>query len=272
MTKFLKGIVIVLLTFCISTAAFADVTFVNSTSGATHGNVSSVTFAYTVTSGSSNYALIVLASTTANTPANAVITGITYNSVALTKVTDQTNGAERAEAWYLLNPLVGSSANIVITYTGFTTRGVYGAASFANVDQTTPIDDFDGVNSAGATHPTVTLNPTVAGTMAVDNVSAAGTSGRTLTADGTQSEMWDLMLNNTAMGSGSYLAVPGSSNQATGYVISSSAAYGYVAFLLKPVTGGGGSSIKTGNGLAVASVKTWQNLAIASTKSKNGLQ
>lgn len=35
--------------------------------------------------------------------------------------------------------------------------------------------------------------------------------------------------------------------------------------------GGGGSLIKTVNGLAVASVKTWNGLAIASVKTINGL-
>lgn len=210
------------------------VALVNSSTWASHGNVTSVTFAFTGTDTGTDHCLVVFDATEdADAVSQSLITGVTYNGVPLTQIPSTiVQGLRRADMWYLVNPLVGSAANVVITYTSFTTRGIYGAALFSGVDQTLPIDDSD--TNAGTDDVTsITLTAAVAGDMAINCISINGASGLTVAADGSQTELGNLMLDNQVLGAASYLAVASAGDQAMGFTISSSSSHAHVAALLR---------------------------------------
>lgn len=102
-----------------------------------------LTFSHTVGASLNNSILVVMAAYYTN-PNGSNITGITYNSVALTKIQRNNNGVNAAttEAWYLLNPTAGAH-NVVVTISATIGTGDYMIAfarSYSGVDQTNPID------------------------------------------------------------------------------------------------------------------------------------
>lgn len=115
--------------------------------------VSSLTFSHTVTSNSDGM-LVVAAGARDGTANDMIITGITFNGDALTKLRSDlynTSTYVRSELWYRKLPDV-ATGNIVITYTG-TCDFVYGVGmSFTGVDQTAGLEANDGTGTT--TSPT----------------------------------------------------------------------------------------------------------------------
>src|SRR3990172_7287936 len=74
------------------------------------------------------------------TAANRPVTGITYNSVALTKIRADDDGTEEhsTELWRLLSPTTGSALTVAVTFTGSLSVGAMGFSQpFSGVHQTT---------------------------------------------------------------------------------------------------------------------------------------
>lgn len=234
--KFLKAltgsILLLAILFVWVSPANAAVSIDTSTTG-TQGNTNSTTFAFTVSGSCANPVLIVAVSSEDSVAADQVITGVTFNSDSLTNIRTDTEATRRSEMWQIAPPDTGSSFNIVVSYTGFVARKVYGAASFCGVDQVSPIEDHDGTTGTTG-DPSLTLTASVPGTTIVDNIAVDGLAGLTLTADGSQTEMWDAMLDNQIAGSASRLDLASSGNQSVGYAISSDFSYGYSAVMLRP--------------------------------------
>lgn len=136
---------------------------------------------------------------------NTAVSSVTYSGQSLTLIRfDEVLSTDRrSELWYLVNPPSGT-ADIVVTLDQ-TEKVIIGAISFTNVDQSNPINvDNGAIDSAGATHPSVSLTTTVDNALIVDVVS---TIGGTMTPSASQTERWDLTQ--------SLLAGSGSTNQTT---------------------------------------------------------
>ena len=143
--------------------ALGQVGFANAKAYQAHA--SSATFSYTVSAGSDRI-LIVGANVESST---RYTQSVTYNSIALTKVTSLLSGAGpncETSLWYLVNPPVGTF-NIVATTQA--TKDLSGIAmSFTGVHQTTPFRDTSQVGGTGnAASVGVT---TVVGDLAADVV------------------------------------------------------------------------------------------------------
>lgn len=150
---------------------------------------SSLTWSHTTTT-SSNRVLVVATSTESDTSGHTAqtVSGITYNSVALTKVRSDYITDNGTELWYLVNPATGAN-NVVITMTG-TVDGLFGAAlTFSGVDQTNPIDNNAGTTTTGLSiSQSITTN--VADAMIV-NIMQHYNSSAVLTPDADQTQRFN---------------------------------------------------------------------------------
>lgn len=124
-------------------------------------------------------------------------TGVTVNTVkdgtatliSLGSENDGT-GVRRIEMFYLLNPPSGANS-IVATFNGLNTNNVgavVGAASFTDVNQTTPFGTFTAANGVSGTNPTLNVTSGV-GEMVIDTLAIAG--NRTATAGAGQTARWN---------------------------------------------------------------------------------
>lgn len=116
----------------------------DSTTAASGATASSHTFSHTCTG--SDLILFVTA-----TGANGDVTGITYNSVAMTKINSTVTDSAVlfTSLWYLVNPSTGAN-NVVITTS--TATGVVGSsASYTGVNQTGQPDASTTVASSTTT-------------------------------------------------------------------------------------------------------------------------
>lgn len=91
-----------------------------------------------------------------------VITGVTYNSVAMTQIANFTNTTERMYGFYLINPSTG--ANNVVVSSSSSTRWAQLAASYTGVKQSGQPDAYttksetSGVTSISNTITTIADN------------------------------------------------------------------------------------------------------------------
>ncbi len=134
-------------------------------------------------------------------------TAVTYNGLALTQIAAKNSpqvvdpvGAH-VELWYLLNPPSGSY-DIVATMSSAGT-GSIGAATFYNVDQTTPLGTF--ATASGTTtgyQATNLLVPTTSTSqLVVDAIGVTNNNSSLYSAD-TQSQMWYLPNTSSVYGEG----------------------------------------------------------------------
>lgn len=105
------------------------------------------------------------------TGSSAAITGVTYNSVALTKAGSQgwagTGPSSEVSIWYLLNPATGSNTvSVSASFANTTVTDIIGGAiSFTGNATSTPFGTAAGAKldtGAGSTSPSVTVNSTTA--------------------------------------------------------------------------------------------------------------
>lgn len=128
--------------------------------------------------------LILVVSIGQRTTAGNTVSGVTFNTVALTQAVGHNNGSRRGDIWYLLNPATGAHS-IAVTLSAAPTTSMAAAVSLTGVDQVTGLD---ATNTAGTTSAT----PTVAVTTVADNCwvvdcPEGGIAGTTsLTASGSQ--------------------------------------------------------------------------------------
>jgi hypothetical protein len=144
------------------TYSTSDIDVVYSDSNPDSGTATS-TWAYTHPAGYTDTGLIVAVSAyDPGSSTDRVVTGITYNGDALTKL-DSHNGVTldaNQEMWYLANPDTGTN-NIVISMTGVTDNVDSAAASIINVHATQP----DATNSDEVL---LTATPSLSVTTVVD--------------------------------------------------------------------------------------------------------
>lgn len=197
------------------------------------------------------------------------LTGLTYNSVAMTLADKQQHGASGspifALGWvylyYLDNPSVGTF-NVVASFSGATSGAIRGSStSYTGTKSGTPDATFKAQASGGS--DLVLALTTIADNCWVIAVTggyqnfSVGTNLTTRNSNGLRQFFADSNAVITPAGSFSSTTA-GVGNNYPGGVMASFA----------PQT----TSIKTVNGLAYASVKTVDGLEIASVKTINGLQ
>lgn len=195
-----------------------------------------------------------------------LVTALTYNSVALTKLAGRQIDASTSYIglWYLVNPTSGSNTLAITTssscyaygawasYVGFpSTQGVIGTNTHVSYDTNAPITltvtteaDYAWTISAVRSGD---VGAHAAGTGVTERSELAasiGDSNKAIATAGSSSMTWDTIPTNfkiTGLMGNFYVNAPAS------------------------------TSIKTVDGLAYASVKTINGLAIASVKTVNGL-
>lgn len=223
---------------------------------------SSLTFSHTCTG--SNLLLVV--SVIQNSGSDTV-TGVTYNSVSMTRVDIADTTGAPFYLYYLNAPATGTHNVVVSSSTGANLLAAT-SVSYTGCDQTSSVINAHGVQ----TTPRPATSGAVSLTSSVDNcwmvagysaninstyVAGANTTLRTATgqeyigicdSNAVISPAGALTLNTTWTGSNNWAML---------------------GAMIKPATPT--TSIKTIDGLVVASVKTVNGLAIASVKNFNGL-
>lgn len=110
--------------------------------------------------------------------AGSSVSGITYNSVALTKVRHDASvsGAVRTEIWYLVAPTTGS--NTVEVTLSAALDSIATAQSYTGVDQVSPIDAQNGATATnvGAADATVDVTTVSDKAWVVDAVASTDTA------------------------------------------------------------------------------------------------
>lgn len=144
------------------------------------------TLASVVVAAGSNLCLAVCVQMEATASA---VSGITFNSVALTKLDSQVGASfSRSEIWYLINPTV-TTANVVVTHTS-SDHSVVGALVASGVDQVTGLR-----TAAKSTGSSTSVTNTVVGVgvddLVFDSLCIDGTGHLTAPGAG-QTEQWDL--------------------------------------------------------------------------------
>lgn len=175
--------------------------------------------------------------------------------------------------YYAVNPTVGTGHTFSTT-AAYVTLNV---AAFSGVDASSPFD-AENVGSVfgGGSQNTGNITPSSNGQLIVTGSINGGGAGTTQSVNNSF-----IVTDNIGTSVGAYyggaLAYKVQTTAATidatwtfsGSVYSAGCS---IASFKAASGGGGGSSVKTHNGLSISSVKTVNGLSISSVKSKNGLQ
>ena len=181
-------------------------------------------FDHTVTSSGSNRILIV----GLNVEGLGAINTVSYNGDAMTLIDSEDNGnSAHVSLWYLVNPDTGTHP-VEISLAVATTVAA-GAVSFTGVNQTDPINAFNGATGT-STAPAVSLTTTVDEAWIIDVV---GTNGGTVTPGTGQVERWNT-IEATTRGAGSTEFTSSSGTFSMSWTKSASSNWAIVAAALKP--------------------------------------
>ncbi len=138
-----------------------QVTF-DATAKSTAALATSLTYAHVCTNTAAQGLLVVATAVSSGTD---LITGVTYNGVAMTSAgTARNNGAMSVHLWYLINPAVGSN-NIVVTSSGLINIA---AVSTSWTKASGKIYGYNSAFSSSAA-PSLALTAISANDMAIDN-------------------------------------------------------------------------------------------------------
>jgi uncharacterized repeat protein (TIGR02543 family) len=179
-------------------------------SGTANPNSSSISFSATIGSGTDRLMLVGVSwncGTTNRTISSATFTPDGDSPLDLDEVITQLysfpwqggpSTAYRYTAIYsLLGPPSGVSGTVNITFSGGVANGIVaGEASFAGVDQTTPLGtpgSATGTSDDAAPNPSVTLSGLTGSELVFDSVFiGTNSTSQTLIADAGQSELWNV--------------------------------------------------------------------------------
>ncbi len=194
-----------------------------------------LTYSHTVGAGLSNSILVVLCGYY-TTPATSAISGITFNSVALTKIQRNNDGTRAAttEAWYLVSPAAGAH-NIVVSLTadiGASDPLVCHSRSYSGVNQSSPIDAQSSppqIVTGSHTAHTVSLTTVAANAWILDIITdGAGTNVQSLAANSPQAHSivsWDMSVAGQQMGSSDNgpIVTPASTSDGWTFIVTTTA-------------------------------------------------
>lgn len=156
----------------------------DATSSGVATSTTSVTLSHTVLANSTQRLLLVGISV--EDTATADPSSVTYNSISMTKLSSSTNGNTYSAIYYLVAPATGAN-DVVVTFSSTMDSVIVGAASWSNVDQTTPLGTV-ATNTGSGANPSISVTAAV-GDIVVDVVSHAFSTAPTV--DGSQSQLWN---------------------------------------------------------------------------------
>ncbi len=111
--------------------------------------------------------------------------GVTYNGVSLTRADFIDSGDETVEMWYLVDPATGS--NDVVVDLPSSVRFSYSIIDIYGADTSDPIDST-GKASGTSQFPSTAITTITDDTLITDGICLGA---RSITADGTQTELWN---------------------------------------------------------------------------------
>ena len=166
-----------------------------------------------------------------------IVTGVTYNSVALTKITPQaaTNG-RTANMWYLANPSTGANTLNITLSASFRIMGT--VATYTGVNTTTPIDTTarGQVNSGTAFDQNITTG------VANATLFAAAYINRTVSSYGTNTtNVYNVLNTHQTTRSTADVASPGATSLSF-TMATAEAGAAWVIASINPSTGGAAAS------------------------------
>ena len=176
-----------------------EVTLDGAVSSETADGVATISIDHTTGTGTNR---LMLVGVSANSYNNArTISSVNFapdggSATALSEVGSVENEAGRLTAIYsLLNPPSGVSGTVTVTFSDTVNYGIIaGVANFAGVDQADPLDDF--VSAVGTESTAISVDvPTDANDMVFDSIFMGAATIPTLTADASQSELWDATID-----------------------------------------------------------------------------
>ena len=209
-----------------------------STSSATSGASQVPTLTWSHTSSGINRLLIVQV----EAEAASVVTGVTYNGVALTQEVSTTNGVLRSEQWSLVAPPVGTY-NIVVSVApdSYLTCG---AESYVSTDQVTPIGVTQSATGTSLA-PSLVLVTGTDNSLIVDSLST-GTLPIAYVVGAGQSENWHITANPNVRQGASSVENAGSfpDNVTMSWAITQNTAWALTALEIRGVSSPGATDEK----------------------------
>lgn len=159
--------------------------------------VSTFNWSHTCATGSNRLLVVTVQSRDASTTADLPITGVTYNSVAMTKAVTQNYPNDaflRTEIWYLVAPVTGANT-VAVTYTGTIDTATGIAVSFTGANQSSVLGITGGAqaDAISGTDPSVTVTTTAVNSYLVDSV--YNKSGTNMTVGAGQTSIAQLSPN-----------------------------------------------------------------------------
>lgn len=207
------------------------IAFDNSNTLLSAGFAAGASYTFNLTIGSLTSGIVILgAALWQDVAGTGTISACSVNGVAATSAKVLTNGAMRAELWYVKLPAPGTYT-VSFTVSGNTDARKFFAASFSGVDQTTPIDASNSAATASGA-PSVSVTTVTANAWLVDCVSKFGTTA--LTASAGQTVILNSSTSSTT-GAGTRkgpVASPGATTMS--YTGSSANDCAHVAIALRP--------------------------------------
>lgn len=200
---------------------------------------SGTSFSWSHTVGTGNNRLLVVTVSTSKSGSSsspATVSGVKYDSVAMTQevtnvYTSSSNPQVRSYIFYLVNPASGSHT-ITVTLSASSTA-VAGAVSYANVNQSSPIQAQNSSTGYGTTQ-SVSVTATSVGQAVYASLGSYSTSSYTVTGNSGQNSRWS-QTGQTYKGVGDDVLNPSVGSVSEGWQTGSSSV-GYVccAVLINP--------------------------------------
>ena len=191
------------------------------------GTGSSITVSHT-TSGTNRLMLVGISGRASSGP--AVVSGVTYNGVALSLVGSKTAYSLVTTIYKLVAPDTGTHDVVVSFSTAPDKGGVVGVVTFTGVSQTTPLGTFASA-SGSSTAPSVNVS-SATGELVLDTLVDEDATV-TMTAGAGQTERWNAQFTYMG-GAGSTKA--GDTTVTMSWTLSGSANWAIGAVPIKPIT------------------------------------
>ena len=200
-----------------------------------------VSFTHTIGAGS-NTMLVV-----AGLARDGTVTGVTYNSIALTKEIDRNSAnALYSSLWTLAAPSAGSNS-VVVTFNTNPTYGCAIACSFFGVAQSSYVDDTDATETTGADPSSLpALTTTTDGCAVIDALATNETvADATMNAETNRVERAKFLaeLQTREVAASTIVTKSPAGSVTMGWNLSANGNSSYVGLAIKPAAEAGGSSL-----------------------------
>lgn len=210
------------------------IAYVSSSNGQAD-TVSSITVSHVVASGLDRLLVAKTHTDDTTTPADMPVTGVTYNSDALTKADDHlSTGGEKntIELWYMVAPDEGTF-NCVATFTGTVDACMLTVENYTGVDQADPLNTTNSAFTISTGPIQVAVTTDVANCVIVDMVHTTS-STRTVAVNAGQTQTYNVQQTGAFKGAGSYELVTTATTYTQSWTVSSNSDWLIIATAFNP--------------------------------------